>query len=184
MEPELSDAQLNQTLAERFKKLPRVVQNAITSADVQAHLRQLADTSKLHIDQWETLENDVMLTLLGFQEPEALADNLQKDLEVPEELAKSLAASVSSIVFEPIRAQLEKELGDQGAETAQAADIGQSRALEQATQKPPAVAAATPPAPAPAERAVRAPISSSYASSQASHERKTIEGDPYREPIA
>ena len=53
------------TLKERFMELPRVVQNAITSADVRKRMRELADIHKLHIDQWETLENEVMMTLFG-----------------------------------------------------------------------------------------------------------------------
>ena len=64
-------------LKERFKELPRVVQNAITSADVRKRMRELADTHKLHLDQWETLENEVMMTLFGVLPVDELQANIE-----------------------------------------------------------------------------------------------------------
>lgn len=104
------DNELNTQLQERFAKLPKVVQEAITSADVEKHLRELAEHHKLHIDQWELLENEVMLSLLGFQPAAELADNIQKHVSVDETTAISLAADISTIVFEPIRKELERGL--------------------------------------------------------------------------
>ena len=51
-------------IGEQFKKLPKVVQDAILSADVEMHMRELADKHKLHFDQWSALENEVMFALL------------------------------------------------------------------------------------------------------------------------
>lgn len=199
MEAELTDADLKAKLDERFKELPPVLQRAVRSADVQAHMRALADQHKLHLDQWQMLENDVMLTLFGFQDPEELAENFKKDLDVDEPTADALAEDVSKIVFEPIRAELEKDLqyAVEGS-AAQQEELPDSEGLRQAMQSapdaapPPAVAPpaapavipATPPPPAPTARVERAPISSSYAAGQASHERKVVEGDPYREQFA
>src|SRR5262245_51423759 len=112
MDNELTEQELDQKLKERFHQLPKVVQDAITSADVQKHLRELADTNKLHLDQWESLENEVMMTLLGFQKPSELASNIKGSLEVPDQVAQDLAVNISRIVFEPIRQQLERELGN------------------------------------------------------------------------
>ncbi|HWP61540.1 MAG TPA: hypothetical protein VN495_02980 [Candidatus Paceibacterota bacterium] len=191
MDTQLSEKELQEQLAARLKQLPKVVQDSIHSADVEQHLRQLADSHKLHLDQWEVLENEVMLTLLGFQQPEELAAELQKDLEIEAATAASLAEDISRIVFAPIRLQLEKEL----EQSAPADKSGlESHTLEQASMAVPAPVApapvptapvpATPPPPPPEGRAERAPISASYAAQQPSHERKIIEGDPYREQVA
>jgi len=161
--------ELNLKLRERFKELPKVVQDAITSADVQKQLRELADTNKLHLDQWQLLENEVMLTLLGFQTPEELPNNLKADLDLPEAEARALAENISKIVFAPIRAELEHQLEPSAAATAVPA---------------PTVAPATPPAPLPTQLAVRAPISEAYKSGEASTARKAVDDDPYREPVA
>ena len=90
--------------------MPNVVQNAITSADVRERMRELADTHKLHLDQWETLENEVMMTLFGIVPVDELQANIQKEVGVPEEIAKELTENISKIVFEPIREELEREL--------------------------------------------------------------------------
>jgi hypothetical protein len=183
---------LNRVLAERFVSLPKVVQDAINSADVQKHLRDLAQTQKLHLDQWQVLENNVMLTLMGFQPIADLAANLEKDLEVTAEQAKALADSVSQMVFAPIRHEMEQSLDHptavQEAETALESARTQEIATAQAQNEPapatkatPVVPATPPPAP-PTEKAVRGTVAPTYTGT-ASHERKSIEGDPYREPI-
>ena len=103
-------ADLQQQIQERFAQLPLVVQSAITSADVDRHLRELANTQKLHLDQWETLENEVMLTLLGIQRGEDLEKNIVSQVGVASDVALTLAESINRVVFEPIRQELERQL--------------------------------------------------------------------------
>jgi len=177
--------QLNAKLRARFNELPKVIQNAVTSADVEKQLRVLADTNKLHLDQWQLLENEVMLTLFGFQPAEELAANLRADLDISAELASSLAADISKIVFEPIRAELERSLDNPQAADAQTSaveEVGrQAIAAEKAAAGPP-VAPATPPQEPNTEKVVRAPVSESYKAGETSAARKSVHDDPYREP--
>ena len=74
-----------------------MVQDAITSADVEKHLRELANIQKLHLDQWDLLENEVMLTLLGLQPIEDLQKNIKDSVEVTDEVAKALSSSSLSL---------------------------------------------------------------------------------------
>ena len=183
--------------AERFATLPKVVQDAITSADVQKHLRDLAESHKLHVDEWQVLENNVMLTLLGFQPVAEMPTRLEQSLNLTAEVAAELAQSVSDIVFKPIRSEMERALSHPSAvqEAMSDVDTVRAQALEGAavesvqavTDMPvatttPALSPATPPAPAPEGKAVRAQVPQTYAAS-ASHERKSVEGDPYREQL-
>ena len=113
MSPQTSpqtDVDLQKTLEGRFKELPKIVRDAIRSADVEKRLRELANTHKLHVDQWQKMENEVMLALLGFEPVEDLQQNIKNELVVSDEIAGALAADVSRIVFEPIRQELEREL--------------------------------------------------------------------------
>ena len=152
----------------RFKELPKVVQDAITSADVEKRMRALADTQKLHLDQWESLENEVMLALLGFQPVEDLEKNIKSEVGVTDDVAKTLTEEVSKIVFEPVREELERELEHptakaenlSGVETAGKEALSAEKAA--ASTSAPAVAPATPPAPQNQEKAQRAPITESY----------------------
>lgn len=194
MDPELNDQELDKKIKERFKQLPKVLQDAITSADIQKHLRSLAETQKLHVDQWGALENEVMLTLLGFQKPSELANNLQKGIDVTEDVANALALDISQIVFEPIREELERELDNPDAKAASVSGVeaaGAQAMRDEATPvpvplppAPPPVVPGTPPTPPPTEKAVRAPISEAYKAGEPSTARKSIEDDPYREPPA
>lgn len=191
-------------LRERFAKLPKVVQNAILSADIEKQLRALAENHKLHLDQWSSLEDEVMLTLLGIESIDNLETNLRNDVGVSAEEAASLAGDISRIVFEPIRQELERELSHPEAQEKQvsAEEMAKNQAiLSETTQtsdstitQPPTAAAtttppvaaptvipATPPQSKPTEKAVRAPLSSAYTARQPSTERKSVTGDPYRE---
>lgn len=191
MDTDTDSVDLNKALAERFSTLPKVVQDAITSADVQKHLRDLAEHHKLHVDQWQVLENNVMLTLLGFQPVAELTQHLKRDLSITEEVATELAQSISEMVFAPIRGEMERALSHPTATQEVLSDVEAVRAQELNTTSQPASAApatpavtpATPPSPAPEQKAERTQIAPTYTGS-ASHERKTIEGDPYREQIS
>ena len=183
--------------AERFATLPKVVQDAITSADVQKHMRDLAESHKLHVDEWQVLENNVMLTLLGFQPVAEMPTRLQQSLNITAEVAAELSQSVSDIVFKPIRGEMERALSHPSAvqEAMSDVDTVRAQALQgeadesapasadaPAAATAPSVTPATPPAPAPEGKAVRAQVPQEYAAS-ASHERKSVEGDPYREQL-
>jgi hypothetical protein len=177
-------------IKERMAQLPKIVQDAITSADVQQHLRTLANGHKLHIDQWATLENEVMLALMGLSQVQDLAENIQNEVGVSAETAASLALDISQIVFEPIRQELERGLEHPEAKEKEVSATEAARTQILASEQTPTATVgsainpmppATPPAPAPTEKAVRAPVSASYTSRQPSTERKSATGDPYRE---
>lgn len=205
------EATLQQRLKERFVELPKVVQDAITSADVQKRMRSLADSNKLHLDQWEALENEVMLALLGFQPAERLQDNIKEHVRVTPEVASELAGHISTIVFEPIREELERSLehpeakaeevsGVEGMRTQILEATGQeenapmTQEVSETSQQPPTTAEAgvapapvapaeAPASPVPVVKAERAATTPSYVSHTPSAERKTIDGDPYREQV-
>jgi hypothetical protein len=204
---EQNEAALAERLEERFNTLPKVVQDAISSADVEKRLRELANTHRLHLDQWTALENEVMLALLGFQKMEDLAKNIQSEVGVDAATAAALAEDISKIVFEPIRHELERQLEHPAAAAEKTSEMDDMRtqmlagaaantipatqvmpiiAIEpviETTPATPAIAPATPPVPAPTGKVERSAISPAYTPSVASHERKTIEGDPYREQL-
>lgn len=214
-------------IKERFAELPPVVQAAIVSADVQNHLRELAKKHNLHLDQWGDLEDQVQMTLMGIEDSNELTNNIEKNVGVAHDIALALAQDISTIVFEPIRQELERQLDHPDAVAVAKTGVEQMRdrvlqdsvpvtaaqpsAEQTPTQTPsptsasaePAAAtpsaqsvidssiapvapivAATPPTPAPIVTIERTNPTPGYTPSVPSHERKAIEGDPYREPIA
>ncbi len=184
------DNEFKEAILQRFKSLPKVVQRAIVSADVSKQMRELADAHKLHLDQWDSLENEVQFTLLGIHSGEDLAKNIQKAVNVDEVTAESLAADISRLVFDPVRKELERELEHPDAVAATTTGVEDMRAQMLASSEnkpvPPApapIVAGTPPQPTSTTIVERAQISPAYIPSTPSHERKTIEGDPYREQL-
>ncbi len=185
------EKEFEKLIAERLATLPQIVQDAIKSGEVKEHMQKLAQMHKLHVDQWETLEKEVQYTLLGLQPAEELEQNIKNEVEVTDEVAHALTIDIAQQVFEPIREALERGLGNPEAKAEQVSAIETSRQQAIASEKaaaapastPPrsAVAPATPPPAAPGGTAKRAPIANTYLSSTPSHERKAVEGDPYRE---
>ena len=176
------EEQLKKQFEERFKTLPKVVQDAITSADLDKRLRELAQTQKLHLDQWDLLENEVKLALYGFEPVESLAKNIQSEVGVSPEAAKALSEGISKIVFEPVRQELERQLEhpDAKAQTESGVEAARTEILSADKQRQ-VVVPATPPASLPQGKAERAQIAPADPQKTPSHERKDIVGDPYRE---
>ncbi len=188
------DKELGELIRKRFASLPPVVQRAIISADITKHLQELAEKHKMHLDQWQTLENEVQLTLLGVKSSEDLAENIKSALNLDTQTATNLAADISVIVFEPIRQELERQLehpdavaktttGVEDMRTAELARSENKTAQVAPTVATPSVIPGTPPVPAPTGAVERGQISPAYVPATPSHERKTIEGDPYREQL-
>ncbi len=178
---------INQQIRERFSKLPKVIQDAITSTDVSQRMRRMADAYDLHLDQWELLENEVHLALLGFSPMEKLAENIRREVGVREEVANKLADDITKEIFEPVREELERELEHPEAEDEKVTSVEAARrnaiAAEgaEARAAAPGATPATPPEPAPETKAERGPASGAYVPGVASSERKDVVDDPYRE---
>jgi len=101
-----------QQLKDAFTSLPKVLQEAITNADVQANLRKLADVHKLHLDKWTILENEIMMALLGITDPNDLAHAISEQVSIPLVQAQQITNSVAEIVFDPIQDELKGEVGE------------------------------------------------------------------------
>src|SRR3989338_2102106 len=186
MDAETENPTIEEQLQERFLALPKSLQDAITSADIDKRLRELSEKQKLHLDQWQKLENEVMLTLMGLEEAENLEENIRKEVALPDEDASALATDIARTIFQPVREELERETDTQepwekvAPEDASAkTDDGGQQTTEKPNERPadkgseslaqaglPAQAGqklltppSTPPATPPSEKSVRATFS-------------------------
>ena len=189
----MDDSQtLQHLIEERLIALPPVVQRAIASSDVQEHLRGLSNTHKLHLDQWESLEHEVMMTLLGIHAIENLEGNIVNEVGVTHDIAHTLAEDISTNVFEPIRQELERQLSHPEAQVKEVSGVEAAReaalqgaAEDQATQSAsatPTIQPATPPLSSPDIKVTRPSESSNYKPGETSAQRAAVHEDPYREP--
>ena len=167
------------TYETQMRSFPEVVRAAITSANIPEKLRNLNEEHQLHVDQWAILQDIVMSAVVGATSASNIPKELESRLHLVSEVAMSLALDINDGVFEPIREELERGLGAPAAKVVETTELETVRTQAIAQEK---AVGGTPPPPAPTERAVRAPLSTTYAAGQPSHERKVADGDPYREP--
>lgn len=174
---------IQQELAQRFAELPQSVQNAVTSADVEKKLRALSQKHKLHLDQWVLLENEIMLTLLGVEDPANMAANIAKEVRVTPEVAQAIVNDIATLVFAPIRQALQQGIpGDAlNRKTTTNTVQSDSAGLVMPNENDPdasgqGVGLAT-------KREPTDLSGPAYQAGTSSTARKNVVGDPYREPV-
>lgn len=188
---------INQTdlLKSYFVALPTPVQEAILSSEIESKLRTLAETHKLHLDKWQILEAEVMFALLGVKPLRELSATIQKSLGLTETEATPLVTDISHIIFEPIRAEMERALGAPQAQEEIQSDIENIRTKLLAQEKTTLLSehnapdapqvksfVATPPAPQPTVQSIKTEIPPE-ARTGTSTERKSVTNDLYREQL-
>jgi hypothetical protein len=156
----------------------------VTSAEVEKKLRALAQKHKLHLDQWVLLENEIMLTLLGLEEPENMASNIAKQVRVDADTAQAIVNDIATLVFAPIRQSLQQGAPGEGTRpTVKSTVQSDSDGLVMPGQAP---AAQEPTETAEAANTKSRPTDLSgpaYQTGSSSLARKNVVGDPYREPV-
>lgn len=189
----------SQFLDEHFKTLPQVVQDAITGAAVEAHLRELSKKHNLHVDQWQELETEVMTALMGLKPVSSLEQNIKKYVRVDNDTARALAEDISRVVFIPIRSALDRFLLERRAPAKEGEpmkdlsdDVLQKAGLHSPTVFPTPEHSGIPHAASaqtseqkttvpPPSTVVRREVPETYKPGTQSTVRKDVLSDPYRE---
>lgn len=103
------DAELAEDeIDKKFNSLPKDIRDAITSADVDSKITELAKKYRLHIDKAEELSDETGLVMLGLTHPQDYLRNLKRRLELPDDLARDLVADVNEQIFKQIRESLKQ----------------------------------------------------------------------------
>lgn len=110
------DANVKNTFKSQFERLPKELRDAVTSTDLRTKLFALTQKYHLHIDKAGTLENEVVLVLMGMELPSLFVGNIQRELELSPENANALAKDVNEQIFHPIHEQLINFLSKQEAD--------------------------------------------------------------------
>lgn len=90
-------------IQQRLAELPADVQTAIQSSDLHAKVSAVGAKHQLHIDQVGELEDEVMLTMLGFAPLEGMGARLAQTLHLPTETGENLATDINVQLFTSIR---------------------------------------------------------------------------------
>ena len=94
-------------IQEQYAKLPKQLQEAIQSSHVNEMISAIAAQNKLHVDQIEVFENEVMMLMMGFTDPIEFVGELQKSLGLTADIALKIATDTNEQILLPIRERME-----------------------------------------------------------------------------
>ncbi len=95
-------------LNERYKSLPKDVQEAIIGVETADIIGQIGKEKKMMVDRIGELAEETGLVLLGFTHPSQFVSHLAERLGIEKSVAKEIAEEVNSRIFFPIRENLKK----------------------------------------------------------------------------
>lgn len=99
---------IEQQVQTRLAELPADVRDAIQSADLTRKMQGIGTNHQLHLDQLTALEQEVMMVMLGFADPNDLAADIASEVHVPEDVANAITKEVSEQIFLPIRESMKR----------------------------------------------------------------------------
>ncbi|HRY30818.1 MAG TPA: hypothetical protein P5328_00260 [Candidatus Paceibacterota bacterium] len=120
----------NQIIIERFRALPKSIQEAIVNSHWEQKIRIIAQKNNLVIGDASVLETETFLVMLGITSPRDYMNKLRQELNLSPEVLSKIVNSVEEEIFQNIKQQLiELEEEEKKAEEAakKAVEQGSSR---------------------------------------------------------
>lgn len=93
-------------MEEQIKALPPVIRDYVGSDHFKDVMRAVTKTFELHIDKAGALYDETVLILIGLEKGEDFVRNLHSKLDVDENTAVSIAATINQEIFEPLRQEV------------------------------------------------------------------------------
>jgi hypothetical protein len=133
------DAEVIDIVSKRMEELPPYVKEAIKNARPGEKIRTIAAHHKLHIDQQDVLESEVMLVMLALSEARDFAANFSREARIDISEAEKIAEEVSRNIFDSVRETMRKHAeqggaGDVSTEQSSAPSARQTQSPEAPTQ--------------------------------------------------
>src|SRR3989344_3095661 len=103
----MDQARKELTLEESIKQimpmLPLPIRKYLASGQYSVVAQNLMRKYALHIDQGGILERELMLLLMGIEDPEEFASSLKSEAAIPEEMMLRIMDDINREVFVPLR---------------------------------------------------------------------------------
>lgn len=205
------NSELQQLLQEQMRKLPQEVVGAVTSPDFQNTVAQIGKETGLHIDQIGTLEDEVLLVMMGLTDPAEFSKQLA-ERGVPQEKVEAVVERVDARLLMPIRDAMRRFVEEEDARAEGEGAPSSALPNQPASQTQPQKVEWKSPVPAPMQEPVQKPavqrpaqeelapaepappsVADPFAGASITKEEKVDVGmsarppgykvDPYREPV-
>ncbi len=82
--------------------LPVPIRTFLTDGSVENAAQTITQKNHLHADQGTVIERELLLTLMGIQDPASLPETLSKDAALDEQVLPAILRDMDEIVFTPL----------------------------------------------------------------------------------
>lgn len=89
-------------IEEQLKTLPPNLQQAVNAVPWKNLVQEIGRDNTLNAEQITALEQEMMLVIYGFENPQDYIVNLVREVGVSEDVAYTIAESVANKIFDPI----------------------------------------------------------------------------------
>lgn len=107
MEPQQT-LSFDESVKQVMKSLPPVIRNYITGEKYTTVARGLMAKYKLRVDQGGVLEREILLLLMGVENPDEFTQALTEDAQLNKVVIASIVQDVNDQIFVPLRKEEEK----------------------------------------------------------------------------
>ncbi len=92
----------------RYLQLPPEIQDLITADRTRKFILELGKRNGVHVDELGILENEILIVMLGLEDPARLPAQLRARAHFSEEKASAIAAEVDKQLLAPLRSAYER----------------------------------------------------------------------------
>lgn len=103
MEPPKKELTLDESIAQVMKVLPPVIRNYLAQGKYTAVAKDLMAKYGLRIDQAGVLEREIMLLLMGIENPDEFAQALTEEAKLDQKAISGIAQDINTLIFVPLR---------------------------------------------------------------------------------
>lgn len=108
MDHDKKELTLNESIAHVMKTLPPIIQTYLTKGGYTLVARSLMAKYNLRIDQGGVLEREIMLLLMGVENPDEFTEALAGEARLDEQTVSNIIKDVNNQIFAPLRKEEEK----------------------------------------------------------------------------
>jgi hypothetical protein len=125
----------SEEIQSQYEKLPKDLQDAISSTEVHDSIVAIGNKYELHVDQLGEMVDLVGLIMLGLSPSKDFVNNFSREAGVKTDIASSVAQDINKEVFDRIRASMQKIEAEGGhARELQTNEINKETVEEQQTK--------------------------------------------------
>lgn len=108
MEPTKEEFTLDGNVAQVMQTLPPSIRNYLAQGKYTAVAKGLMTKYRLHIDQANVVEREIMLLLMGIDNPDEFVKSLIEDAKLDQQTVNGIVQDVNAQIFVPLRDEMRK----------------------------------------------------------------------------